>query len=468
MSRSQLYSVLFGVYLGNRFSGIITPLAPSGLTVTVIDDTTLKLDYIDNSHNEAGFKIERSNDLGLTYSVIATNLPSVITYTNENLIQGTQYYYRVRAYKGSKYSVYSNVANATTTLSAPTVLTSQFVVDTILGQVDFTDNTGGVAQYEIYSNTNTAGAVLLTTLATGIVTYSDTTCKQNASVVYTIRAKKGSVYSDYTTATALVTPLCWKTNQATRTNVVINSLIIAAGKTVNIDWGDGSNANFVGSNTNITKTYAASAVNVFNIKFSGDTNSITGLQHHSQIKSFGSISNWVLPSASTVFIIFSTSFSGDISGWVLSSALVFFRIHANPLSGNIGEWLLPGSLSTFSVYATSLSGKNPNIIGSATAMDYQAYSCSLLGTNTAVFRRGMTGFNISNQNVIYPTSEIDELLKAAADWYENNVPTANCTYNMSGANMGIPTGGASNIDLVRLAGYYTAAGFTATIVIRTS
>ncbi len=86
--------------------------------------------------------------------------------------------------------------------------------------------------------------------------------------MYRIRAKKGGTYSEYVTTSVINTPLCWKTIQATRTNVVINTLNITAGKTVNIDWGDGTNANYTGNNTNITKTYDASAINVFNIKLS--------------------------------------------------------------------------------------------------------------------------------------------------------------------------------------------------------
>ena len=80
----------------------------------------------------------------------------------------------------------------------------------------------------------------------------------------------------------------------------------------------------------------------------------------------------------------------------------------------------------------------------------------------------MTVFEIRDQKVPFVTVEIDKLLKTLADWYQVNTPTANCTFNMSGANMGIPSLGASNVDLVRLTGYYTTAGFTATVVIRTS
>ena len=157
--------------------------------------------------------------------------------------------------------------NIATTPAVPSGLSASFTVDTISGDLTWTDNSGGTAQYEVYSSYNGNPYIFLGTTLAGATSYIDTTCKQNASVVYRIRAKKGGTYSEYVTTSVINTPLCWKTNQATRTNVVINTLNITAGKTVNIDWGDGTNANYTGNNTNITKTYDASAVNIFNIKF---------------------------------------------------------------------------------------------------------------------------------------------------------------------------------------------------------
>jgi len=79
------------------------------------------------------------------------------------------------------------------------------------------------------------------------------------------------------------------------------------------------------------------------------------------------------------------------------------------------------------------------------------------------FRPAMTELNLKNQTAIFPTSEIDKLLKAIADYYETHTPIANCIYHLTGVNMGYPTGGISNTDKIRTEGYYTAAGKTATI-----
>ncbi len=87
--------------------------APTGLTLTVVDRTDIKLDWTDNATNEDGYKIERSAD-GENFTVIGTVAADVETYTDEDLDELTKYYYRVRAYKGTEYSAYTDIENETT------------------------------------------------------------------------------------------------------------------------------------------------------------------------------------------------------------------------------------------------------------------------------------------------------------------------------------------------------------------
>ncbi len=87
--------------------------APTGLALTVVDRTDIKLDWTDNATNEDGYKIERSAD-GENFTVIGTVAADVETYTDEDLDELTKYYYRVRAYKGDEYSAYTDIENKTT------------------------------------------------------------------------------------------------------------------------------------------------------------------------------------------------------------------------------------------------------------------------------------------------------------------------------------------------------------------
>ena len=107
-----------GIAIGNRVgksSGGAAWAAetPTGVTATVISDTEIQLDWTAGSTNEDGFSIERSTD-GVVYAEIATTLTGVVHYHNTGLTAATLYYYRVRAYKGTNYSVYSNVVSART------------------------------------------------------------------------------------------------------------------------------------------------------------------------------------------------------------------------------------------------------------------------------------------------------------------------------------------------------------------
>lgn len=366
-----------------------------------------------------------------------------------------------------KYAIRRFQQGSVLKLKTPVLFTSSFTVDTILGQLNWTNNNGSDAQYEVYSSTNGGADVLLATTAAGATSYQDTTCKQNASVVYKIRAKKGSKYSDMAVAVALKTPLCWKTDQSVLTAVVINTLNIAAGKSVTVNWGDGTSQAYSGNNSNITKNYGATGQ--YNIWISGDTDSITSFNHSSQTRSYGIITNWILPSNIAVFVISTTSLTINVTNLILPNSLQVFSISTTNASGSFAGVTLSSNILTFNASFTSISGSLPNITAHATNdVNYQIRACNISDSNVTVFRKAMTVFNVGNQNVPFPTANIDKLLKALADWYQVNAPTANCTFTLSGANMGIPTGGASNVDLTRLVGYYTAAGKTATVLIRTS
>lgn len=333
--------------------------------------------------------------------------------------------------------------NIATTLAVPSGLSASFTVDTISGDLSWTDNSGGKAQYEIYSSTNSESYTLLTTTVAGATSYSDTSCRQNASVVYRVRAKYYSLYSDYVTSNTIVTPLCWKTDQSSLNTVTMTTLNIAAGYSVTINWGDSTSNTYSGNNSGITKNY--STTGQFNISMSGDVNQIGLIQYNSQSTSYGDLTNWILPQNCSGFRMYGCSFTGTPSNW-------------------IG----PTSMTTLYIYSNMFTGATLDITANGLALIYRASSNYLTSSGTTTFRKAMSELDIKNQNAVFPTTEIDKFFKAAADWYQVNAPTVNCTYNLSGTNMGIPTGGASNVDIVRLSGYYTSAGKTATIIVRTS
>lgn len=90
------------------------PLWPTSLTATTISDQEITLSWVDNSDNETGFEIQRSLN-GTSYLAIDTVGANVTTFTNSNLMLGTQYYYRVAGINSHGKSPFSNVATSVTT-----------------------------------------------------------------------------------------------------------------------------------------------------------------------------------------------------------------------------------------------------------------------------------------------------------------------------------------------------------------
>jgi subtilase family serine protease len=87
------------------------PAAPSNLTAAA-GKKSVTINWVDNSSNETGFKVERSTD-GVNFNQITTTGANVTSYKNTGLTSGTTYYYRVRATNGAGDSAYSNIASAT-------------------------------------------------------------------------------------------------------------------------------------------------------------------------------------------------------------------------------------------------------------------------------------------------------------------------------------------------------------------
>lgn len=83
---------------------------------------SLRLDWIDNSTNEANFNIERKSEACPgpgTFAEIATTGANIRTFTDATVQEGLTYCYRVAASNPGGKSGFSNVAGATVPFSIP-------------------------------------------------------------------------------------------------------------------------------------------------------------------------------------------------------------------------------------------------------------------------------------------------------------------------------------------------------------
>jgi peptidyl-Asp metalloendopeptidase len=96
------------------------PMAPTGLSATVVSSAQVNLAWNDNSGDEQGFRIERAADGG-AFSLVAVVGPDRRSYQDGSTAPSKAYSYRVTAYNSSGASAYSNLVNVTTPLALPSV-----------------------------------------------------------------------------------------------------------------------------------------------------------------------------------------------------------------------------------------------------------------------------------------------------------------------------------------------------------
>ena len=84
------------------------PNNPSGLVTTEISSTQIDISWTDNSFDETGFKIERSDGNNTSFSPLTTVGADITTYSDMSVTGGNGYYYRVIATNASGDSGPSN------------------------------------------------------------------------------------------------------------------------------------------------------------------------------------------------------------------------------------------------------------------------------------------------------------------------------------------------------------------------
>src|SRR5262245_52442536 len=203
--------------------GCDTLTAPSSLRVTATTSTTIDLVWADNTTQEAGYSVERSQSATSGFVTVASLTQNATTYRDSGLASSTHYYYRVRAVgaKSDVYSPYSNVADAVTLADTtlPGVPTGLKASPVSCNRIDLvwtgsTDAGGsGLLGYNVYRQN-----AFLAQVAAPATSTADTSVSGGATYSYAVAAvdKAGNV-SNKTALVTATTPTCAPSTTTTTT-----------------------------------------------------------------------------------------------------------------------------------------------------------------------------------------------------------------------------------------------------------
>ncbi len=196
----------------NEANAATSLAAPSGLSATTMSNTRIDLEWTDNSGLEDGFKIELKNGPGGSYVQVATVGASVTSYMSTGLDPNTTYYFRVRAYKSSDNSAYSNEDSATTypnPPAAPSSLTATAVSNSQIN-LSWSDHSNNETGFKIERKlTSGINFTQIDTVAAGVTSYASTGLTATTSYTYRVRAYNAggpSAFSNQASDTTLIDP----------------------------------------------------------------------------------------------------------------------------------------------------------------------------------------------------------------------------------------------------------------------
>jgi len=164
------------------------PVAPSNFTARAISSNSIQLSWTDNSNDETGFKIERSIN-GVSYSPLVN--VSNTNYTDNQLVAGGTYFYRIKSYNALGESKYIETKALTPLEGAPlpasnVVLTSSS--NPLYISISWADNSNNENGFRVERKTATGAYQVVATLLSNVTTYTDTNVIGNTQYFYRVTA----------------------------------------------------------------------------------------------------------------------------------------------------------------------------------------------------------------------------------------------------------------------------------------
>ena len=174
------------------------PAAPSNLSGTAPGLYLINLTWTDNANNELGYRVESKIGATGTYELLTTLGPNTRATSFNNLIEGTQYYYRLQGVNAGGRSAYSNEKSVTTVLNSPSSLSATALSSSQV-RLNWNDRSATETGFKIERSPNTdTHFTQIATVAANTTSFTDSGLTAQTTYWYRVRGYNTYATSAYT------------------------------------------------------------------------------------------------------------------------------------------------------------------------------------------------------------------------------------------------------------------------------
>lgn len=190
---------------------LIVPAAPSTLTASGTSSSQISLDWLDNSANETGFKLERAIAAMGPFTLVSSTAANVRNFVDSGLAPATSYYYRAYAFNAAGSSTMTSVVMGTTMAASASPPMAPATVSAVASSgtqvnLSWVDSSNNETGFKIERGVAAAGPfTLVTTVGSGVTTYTDTGLVAVSTYYYRVMATNAAGNSASTASAAVTT-----------------------------------------------------------------------------------------------------------------------------------------------------------------------------------------------------------------------------------------------------------------------